>query len=125
MSFTSEFRQVRAPSHERMPTADIQPGTRRPFAKAFACAGATWVALTSLLVFFAARDASPGGMSSDQLHATVNVLLLLAIPSASLAVITGLIVQSTPRAWPLWGIALAFLSMFLALIFLVVGVASL
>ena len=72
-----------------------------------------------------AHDGSPDGMPSDQFYAAVNVLLLLAIPSASLAVISGLIFQSSQHAWPLWAIALTFLAMFVALIFLIVGVASL
>ena len=143
MSFASEFRRVPEPSHAPpagpssasppdtydaggvAPPAEVLPGTPHAFGKALACAAVTCATTTGLLVFFVARDASPDSIASVWLLATVNILLLLAIPCASLAVITGLVVQSSQRAWPLWGIALAFLSMFLALILLIAGLAAL
>ena len=142
MSFASELRQEREASHpppdwpseasppgaayEQMPPDDVPASTRHPFAKAFACAGVTCVVAMGLLVLFAGSYALPDSTPSERLYAMINASLLLAIQSASLAVIVGVIVYSSRPVWPVWRIALAFLSLFsLMIVFLVIGVASL
>ena len=118
MSFASELRQVQpAPSRGPSPTRRRSPAQRgstatlpaaataHPFAKAFTCAVLAYALATSVLLGVALPAASDGAT-------IVRALGIFAVASFVPALITGMVVCQSRRAWPFWRIALVFLPMF-------------
>jgi flagellar biosynthesis protein FliQ len=126
MSFLSELRDAHEASHQSPPMTDIpavpaderlllsdRTGTRHPYAKAFTCAGVSYlisVALTMVVLYGLLPHATPAQLGD----AMAGALLLFALPSIVAALLTGLIVSHAVRSWPVSKMALAFLPLFCA-----------
>ncbi|HJQ60544.1 MAG TPA: hypothetical protein VJ890_26800 [Vineibacter sp.] len=141
MSFLSELRNVQEPpqplahgtSPSGTPDATVDQGpvvadplrTRHPYAKAFACAGVTYLVATGVVLAVVLYRLVPQATSPQLGDATAGVLLLFALPSIASALLTGFLVSRATHAWPVWRIALLFLPMFCAAIAVqMIGVVS-
>jgi hypothetical protein len=118
VSFASELRAVverRSPPHRRLGRAPAGAGmvpTTRPFAKAFACAVVSCALGTAALVLYGLHQ-EPRQVAADMLGtATAQALAFAAVASFAPALVTGMVVQQSPRAWRFRDIALVFLGMF-------------
>ena len=128
MSFLSELREAHetpyqgpvmtdvstASMDDRLLLTDRTP-TRHPYAKAFTCAGVTYLVGVALTMGVVLGGLLPHAATARQLgHTMAGVLLLFALPSIVAAVLTGLIVSYAVRSWAVLKIALAFLPIFCA-----------
>jgi hypothetical protein len=140
MSFLSELRGAQEPSQTPPqaqsstdmpdtaavlgPPAIDRTRTRRPYAKAFACAGVVYLIATALTLAVVLYRLVPQATSPEVGDATAGVLFLFALPALVPALLTGLTVSYTARVWSMWQIALVFLPLFCAAVTLQVsGVA--
>jgi hypothetical protein len=118
VTFASELRAVvnrRSPPQRRSGRARAGVGlvpTTRPFAKAFACAVVACALGTAALVLHSLHQ-DPRQLASGTLGtATAQALAFAAVASFAPALVTGMVVQQSARAWRFRDIALAFLAMF-------------
>jgi hypothetical protein len=74
--------------------------TRRPFAKAFTCAGIAFVAAIGALFAIFGPPGPAGGEAIGRLFAAVMVP----------ALITGFFAHRSAAVWPLWRIAVTFIA---------------
>ena len=126
MSFLSELREAHEEPHQGPPMTDMLTAsmderllvaermcTRHPYAKAFTCAGVTYLVGVALTMGVVLGGLLPHAATAQQLgHTMAGVLLLFALPSIVAALLTGLIVSHAVRSWPVLKIALAFLPLF-------------
>lgn len=115
MSFASELRHVEHPACPAVPFVRSRrvlpdaPPTPYPFTKAFVCAAVACILGAGALVLF---DMHGNPQQAALGPAAVQALAFAAVASFAPAVVTGMVVQQSPRAWRFRDIALVFAAMF-------------
>jgi hypothetical protein len=118
VSFTPELRHVARPSRPPTPLARarrVVPGptpTPYPFAKAFACAGVAFALGVAAMVLYSVHQDPLQAQAGALGPVAARALAFAAVASFAPALVTGMVVQQSPRPWRFRDIALAFAGMF-------------